>query len=230
MQVRRLLLSGLVVPVAAALALSPAEAQVKSSMNGSGTGSFEAPWWGASPVAFEGYYTHYRMDAGGDDRSGMNGVGARLMWRPMSPEPVTESPRFGLGIFGEYAPSSDLGVSLLHAGVQGDLMLVSNPWFGRVTPLASLGAGVLRTNVDDEAKAASSQRSVLAGPTSTFALTPIAGTTAASTTSFVLSPAAGMKLSIWRDLGLRADVRDLVTFRDGTRHNWQYTAGLSFPF
>jgi hypothetical protein len=45
-----------------------------------------------------------------------------------------------------------------------------------------------------------------------------------------VTPAAGMAFEFWRDIGLRADVRYLVTFRDATRHNWQFTAGLSFPF
>jgi hypothetical protein len=217
MQGRRFLLSGLVVPVVAALALSSAGAQVKSSWTGSGTGAFEAPWAGVSPVAFEGYYTHYRLDADGDDRFGMNGVGARLLWTPMSRDSLPFTSRFELGIFGEYAPSNDLGFSLLHAGLQGDVTLLSQPWFGRLMPIASLGAGVLHSNVD----------AVKDMPGAVLSPVPVR---TRSTTSFALTPAAGLKLALWREFGLRTDARDLVTFRDGTRHNWQITAGLSFPF
>jgi hypothetical protein len=217
MQVRRFLLAGLVVPVVAALALSSAGAQVRSSWTGPGTGAFEAPWAGVNPVAFEGYYTHYRLDADGDDRFGMNGVGARLLWTPMSRDSLSFASRFGLGIFGEYAPWNDLGFSLFHAGLQGDVTLLSQPWFGRLMPIASLGAGVLHSNVD------------AVNEMSGAVLSPVPLGTR-STTSFTLSPAAGLKLALWREFGLRADARDLVTFRDGTRHNWQLAAGLSFPF
>ena len=227
MQVRRFLLSGLIVPVAAMVALGTAEAQVKSSWNGPGTGSFEVPWSGASPVTFEGYYTHYRLDTPGHDRLRMNGLGARLVWRPSGDSPSV-TPRLGLGVFGEYAPSDNLGFSLLHAGVQSDLMLAPQPWFGRVTPIASLGAGVLHASVEDSFAAASRDAQRLRA--TMLALAPVAEINARSSTTFALSPAAGAKLALWRELGVRGDVRDLVTFRGGMRHHLQLTAGLSFPF
>ena len=62
-----------------------------------------------------------------------------------------------------------------------------------------------------------------------FPLAPVAGISAWST-AFALSPAVGAKLALWRELGVRGDVRDLVTFRGGMRHHLQLTAGLSFPF
>lgn len=213
MRIRRFLLPGLVVPVAAGLALGSAEAQVRSAMTGRGTGSFEVPWSGVSPVGFEGYYTHYRLDVDGEGRFGMNGVGARLMWQPTTGDSLS-APRFGLGLFGEYAPEDDLGFSLFHAGIQGDVTLVRQPWFGRLTPVASLGAGLLRSSVDDRSTAAA-RRVHLARQ---------------SETSFALTPAAGVKLALWQRLGIRADARDLVTFRGGPWHNWQFTAGVSFPF
>jgi hypothetical protein len=36
-------------------------------------------------------------------------------------------------------------------------------------------------------------------------------------------------VNLWGDLGLRADVRDVVTFNGRTLHNIQFTAGLSLP-
>jgi len=38
------------------------------------------------------------------------------------------------------------------------------------------------------------------------------------------------RVGFWRQLGLRADAGDVVTFRGDTRHNLRLTAGLSFPF
>jgi len=105
----------------------------------------------------------------------------------------------------------------MHAGLQSDVTLLSQPWFGRVMPIASLGVGVLHSNVD------------AVHEMSGAVLSPVPLGTR-STTSVTLTPAAGLKLALWRDFGLRVDARDLVTFRDGTRHNWQLTAGLSFPF
>jgi len=51
-----------------------------------------------------------------------------------------------------------------------------------------------------------------------------------STTAFSLAPSVGARVGFWRQLGLRADAGDVVTFRGDTRHNLQLTAGLSFPF
>lgn len=215
MQIRRLL-PGLVLPMAAALATSPVEAQVKS-WNGSSTGSLEVPWSGESPVTFEGYYAHYRLDTAGE-RFGMNGVGARLMWRPAGDSRAV-APRFGLGVFGEYAPADDLGASLVHVGLQGDLELVTQPWFNRLTPIASLGASVLRTSVNaGSAPAPGTQLGLRSAPDPQ------------PTTTLALTPAAGVRVALWRNLGLRADARDVLTLRDGMRHNWQFSAGFSFPF
>ena len=216
MQIRRFL-PGLVVPVVAALALSTAEAQVRSSWNGAATGSLEVPWPGSRPVTFDGYYTHYRLDTDGDDRFAMNGVGARLMWRSKG-DSLGLPPRLGFGIFGEYAPADNVGLSLLHMGLQGDLNLLSKPLGNRLTPIASLGAGMLRSSVSGSTPLPSARLGIRSAPV------------VRSATSFALTPAAGVKLDLWRNLGVRGDMRDLMTFRDGTQHNWQFTAGLSFPF
>ena len=58
----------------------------------------------------EGYYSHYRFDVPGD-RLGMNGIGARFLWRPGVEDYTAPSfaSRFALGVFGEYAPDQDKG-------------------------------------------------------------------------------------------------------------------------
>lgn len=173
-------------------------------------------WQSATPLTVEGYHAHYRLDTAGDDRIGMDGIGARLMWRGglrfTGPDALRE--RSAIGLFAEYAPTQSGGFSLLHAGVQGDLNLTPKPLFGRVTPIASLGAGALWTDVDDEAKAIGSGFPLAARRSTTLALTP----------------AIGMRVDLWRQLGLRMDVRDVVTFRHKTLHNYQFATGLSFSF
>ena len=162
----------------------------------------------------EGYYSHYRFDTPGD-RTAMNGLGARLMWRPAARDYSTTSltSRFALGLFGEYAPEQDEGFSVGHVGLQGDLNVLETPLYGRVSPVVSLGAGVLWT---DRAGPAIDSRAFSFGNR--------------SVSMFGLSPSLGARVGLWRQLGLRADVRDLVTFRDRTLHHPQLSAGISFPF
>ena len=163
----------------------------------------------------DGYYAHYRLDTPGD-RIGVSGVGARFMWSPARADyGVTALPsRFAVGLFGEYVPNQEgRSFSLGHAGVTGDVNVLRTPLFGRIQPVASLGAGVLWTNREGPA---------IRGPEFV-----IGNETAAM---FSLAPSLGTRVSLWRDFGLRADARDLITFRDATRHHVQLAAGLSFPF
>ena len=163
----------------------------------------------------DGYFAHYRFDTA-DDRVGMSGVGARLMWSPTRTDyGATALPsRFTVGLFGEYVPNQEgRSFSLGHAGVASDVNVLRSPLFGRVLPVASLGAGVLWTN--------------RVGPAIRESEFSIGNE---SVTMFSLAPALGTRVSLWRELGLRADARDLITFRDGTRHHVQLAAGLSFPF
>ena len=190
----------------AATAFAAATAKAQSTTSATG------------PVAVDGYYSYYRLDAVGND-VGMNGIGARVLWYPWrgtisSDDAARFQSRVGLGLYGEYAPAQDRGFSMFRTGVQGDVSLLHRPLFGRVSPVASLGVGVLRTNLDNASQAAATG----------FPL----GTE--STTAFSLAPSVGARIGLWRQLGLRADAGDVVTFRGDTRHNVQLTAGLSFPF
>jgi len=163
----------------------------------------------------EGYYSHYSFDTPGS-RTGMNGFGARIMWNPSRADyGLTALPsRFSLGLFGEYAPDqAERKFSVGHVGVQGDLNVFRTPLFGRLSPVASLGAGVLWTN--RVGPAISSKEFTLGNETAQM---------------FALSPSVGTRVALWRQLGLRADVRDLVTFRDRTLNHVQVAAGLSFSY
>jgi len=162
----------------------------------------------------EGYFSHYRFDRPGD-RVGMDGFGARLMWNPAREDyGATALPsRFAFGLFGEYAPDQDKGFSVGHVGLQGDMNVFKAPVYGRVLPVVSLGAGMLWT--DRSGPAIDSREFVLGNR---------------SLKMFALSPAVGTRVGLWRQMGLRADVRDLVTFRERTLHHLQFSGGLSLPF
>lgn len=162
----------------------------------------------------EAYYSHYRFDVPGD-RLGMNGVGARLMWRPTVEDYASPgfASRFAFGVFGEWAPDQDKGLKAGHVGVQSDMNVFATPLFGRVSPVASLGAGAFWTD-----------RVGPAIDSNDFSIQN------KSIRSFALTPALGARVGLWRQLGLRADVRDLITFEEETLHHVQLSAGLSFPF
>ena len=162
----------------------------------------------------EGYYSHYRFSTP-SDRVGMDGIGARLMWNPARADyGATALPsRFAVGMFGEYAPEQDKGFSVGHVGVQGDMSVFRSPLYGRISPVLSLGAGMLWTNRDGPA---------ISNPE--FSLAD------RSVRTFTLAPSLGTRVGLWRQVGLRADVRDLVTFRDRTLHHVSFATGLSFPF
>lgn len=199
---RRALLSCLVVPTMAAVPLAVAGAQASSTETGVGT------------LLIDGYYTNYRLETLDDDRLGMGGMGARLMWRLGDENVPAILNRTAVGLYAEYAPAEDKGFALLHAGLQGDFNLVRAPLFGRLEPAVSLGAGVLQTSVENSTESTLSR------------FEPGLRKSA----SFTLSPAIGARISLWRQLGLRADARDFIIFHGGALHNPQFTVGLSFLF
>lgn len=205
MNITRILRLGLVA-LALGIFASVLQAQAFNSQS--------SPW--AGPLTVEGYYTQYRLESTGEDRFGMHGIGGRLMWNGAVRFAGLESlpSRSALGIFAEYAPTQDRGFSLIHTGAQADFNLAPTPLLGRVTPIASLAAGALWTDVEDQNKAIATGFPLAAQRTTTFALTP----------------AAGLRIGLWRELGLRADVRDVMTFRHKTLNNIQFATGLSFVF
>ena len=163
----------------------------------------------------EGYFSHYKFDTP-SGRVGADGVGARVMWNLARTDyGATALPsRFAMGVFGEYAPKQESrSFSLGHVGVEGEMNVLSKPLFGRLLPVASLGAGMLWTNRE--------------GPeidTVDFTLGN------RSEQLFALSPSVGTRVGLWRQLGLRAQVRDLITFRDQPLNHLQLSAGLSFSY
>jgi hypothetical protein len=163
----------------------------------------------------EGYFSHYSFDTPGS-RIGADGIGARVMWNVARTDyGATALPsRFAVGMFGEYAPKqASRNFSLGHVGVEGDMNVLQKPLFGRVLPVASLGAGMLWTNRE--------------GPEIKTVDFTIGNR---SERLFALSPSVGTRIGLWRQLGLRAQVRDLMTFRDEPLNHLQLSGGLSFSY
>lgn len=163
----------------------------------------------------EGYFTHYSFDTPGS-RTSADGIGARVMWNMARTDyGATALPsRFAVGLFGEYAPKHESrSFSFGHVGVEGDMNVLRKPLFGRVLPIASLGAGMLWTN--REGPDIESVDFTLGNRTERL---------------FALSPSVGTRVGLWRQLGLRAQVRDLMTFRDEPLSHLQLSAGLSFSY
>ena len=218
MHTHRVLLSRLVLPVLGALVAATAQAQQSP-----------APLAIDGGATFEGYYTHYRLDSRGE-RTRADGFGGRLMWYPghrgrAEPRAAWLAPRVGLGAFAEYASEHEAGFTLLHAGVQGDVSLLPRPLFGRFEPMLALGIGALRTSGVD----LFGERDVNAGVVFSIAGMPslrVRGTSDAITT-LALAPSLGARIAAVRNVALRADVRDLVTFRNGTKHNRQFALGIA---
>jgi len=178
-----------------------------------------APGWSATRPALEAGYTRLRLD--GDGRAPtVNGVGARLMWN-LAPGVARDAglrARTDLGLYSAFTPRQAPGAaprfSTLAAGVAADVRPFAAPLFGRVDPFVSLGSGVLRTDVAGARPAAGAPSPLIA----------------ASRTAFTLTPGAGVRVPLSPALALQGDARNFVTFRDGTRQNWAFGAGLRLNF
>lgn len=163
----------------------------------------------------EGYFSHYSFDTP-SSRIGADGIGARVMWNVSRTDyGATALPsRFAVGMFGEYAPKQDSrSFSLGHVGVEGDMNVLQKPLFGRVLPVASVGAGMLWTNRE--------------GPEIQSVDFTLGNS---SERLFALSPSVGTRVGLWRQVGLRAQARDLITFKDQPLNHLQLSAGLSFTY
>jgi hypothetical protein len=166
---------------------------------------------------FEPFYTRIRF---GSDRGRMTaeGFGARFMWRGASLFDPS-SPLAGhldLGVFGSYTPKqtflAKLDAATYHVGLTADVRPFAAPLAGRVDPFASLGLGVLSTRVTS---------GLAQAPSPLFR---------DSGSAITLAPGVGARLLLSSSLGLQGDVRDVVAFDEGARHNPALSAGVSLRF
>ncbi|HEX7123733.1 MAG TPA: hypothetical protein VF178_15255 [Gemmatimonadaceae bacterium] len=173
--------------------------------------------------AVEEYMTRYRLGIQGD-RVGMNGIGGRVLWNATlgSADAMLARPA-ALGLYVEYAGGRDEVATVLHGGLQGDVSLVSTPWFGRLEPVASLGLGVMRMR---EHPAAQLPNPPAAGVSIMQSPVQRARTDYYAT----VTPGLGMRVGLFRQLGVRADVRDVITAGSGVDEHLSFTGGLSLTF
>ncbi len=168
---------------------------------------------GIRPYRFtlEGYLSAMSFDRGGDaSRATLGGYGARLMFNRSDPSNAIRTffRRASFGVFTTFT-SEQNGVSTQHFGVQGDVSIFPIAVFrGTLDPFVSLGGGGLNTRVD-----------VAVAPSPTPLLRD-------SHIAFTLAPGAGARVLLLPRLALQGEVRDLVTFQGGTRHNLGLGAGL----
>lgn len=180
---------------AAALLVAPlSAARAQDNMNSS-----------PSRFALEGYLAQYSVDAG-DDRTGVGGVGVRLMFGRGDATKTLRTffQRARPGIFLTYT-GEQKDVQTLHLGVEGDFPLLATPtrW---LDPFLSLGLGAFRTSVD-----------VVGGDN--------------SSTDFALTPGIGTRIPITGSVAFRGDLRDVVVFGpNNTSNNYVAEGGISIGF
>jgi hypothetical protein len=172
--------------------------------------------FGAPPRALEGFLTQYRF-AAGDAPVAVEGVGGRFVWTtpPVLGDPTSLAARTSLGVFGVFLPRQNgLGYTTLHAGGELSVRPLPAPVAARVEPVVSLGVGALRTDVADRVRVGT--RDLALGDRADMSL--------------ALSPGVGARVALVPGLDLRADVRDVITFREAVRNNLAYGVGLGMAF
>ena len=202
MQTRRILRAAALGVMLGALPASEAAAQ---SAPDQGLGSLQT------------LYTQLRFDGDGD-AARTRGVSARLMWRPVDAPADASSlaARTSVGFYGAVMPKRDFTdrarFAILELGGMAQVRPLASPLAERVDPFLALGAGVLHTDLTLPVRDATS---------------PLL---ASSGVSFTLSPSVGASVRVMPHLALQGELRDVVTFRGGTRHNLALGAGLGFTF
>lgn len=169
---------------------------------------------GVRPSRFtlSGHLANYWFDAGDvrdGDRASVGGYGVRLMFNRSDASEIARSffDRASAGAFATFTARQD-GVTTQHIGGQLDVALFPAPVArGFLDPFVSLGAGILRSDPEDNA---------VQGPSSDFAITPAAGTRL---------PFLG------GSIGFRGDLRAPIVFSDGdTRVNFLIEGGIYISF
>lgn len=164
--------------------------------------------WGAEPPRFDYFVSSFRAAA---DGTGEDAVGGRLMW------PVERLPRTHLGGYLIHTSEDERGSSAWRVGAQADFRVMATPLLGgRVDPLLSLGAGVVRSEAVPPAIPAA-----VRAPGAPLLLPPH------RSTGLSVAPGIGVRLRLLPSLGLRGDARQVLDFRDGVRSNLELSGGLS---
>lgn len=210
MRTTRVMLLGALGVMLGAFPVGSAAAQADLSNRLPGYGPAAAP-------AAELFYTRLSMDSDGP-RLDADGFGGRLTWSLASAtgsmSPLTSRTEFG--VFATYTPlrkfGSALNFSTTTLGADVGVRPFAQPLLGRIDPFVNVGAGLLRVD---------RKQGVRPSPT------PLVER---SGNWFTLAPSAGARFYITPALSVQGDVRDFMTFRQGTRHNVAVGAGLRLGF
>jgi hypothetical protein len=172
--------------------------------------------WRQRGLILEPIYSAYRFDKDpGASRVDARAYGGRLVWLPFADQATaTESPlasRLGFGIFHESGPKQDLGFDAFHTGALVEFLPLGQSLFERVDPVLTLSTGLLRT----ERKSLDHRQYPLDQE---------------SANRFTLAPGVGLRVMLLRQLGIRGELRDVMTFSGATRHNVNFFSGLSIVF
>ena len=170
-----------------------------------------------SRFALELYLAQYSVDnpAPGEGRTGVGGVGARMMFGNADATKVVSTffNRARAGIFATYTAEKDF-VSTWHIGGQADFPLFAAPVAnGFLDPFVSLGAGIFRATIDNDAFGGN-----------------VPSGFDASSNDFALTPAIGTLIPITGAIKFRGDLRDVITFDNGTTNNFVAEGGISIGF
>ena len=166
----------------------------------------------------------------------VEGMGARLLF-PLGAVTGGVAPGLGrrvaVGGFATYAPADDPGFTTWHYGAVADVRLLDRPVLGRLEPLVSLGAGAFRMQRDDRVGqpplgVACVNPKDLPLRAADACLPPPSDPLRLRKTDFALSPAAGLRVALFPNVGLRADVRDVIVYAAGApKHNFEFATGFS---
>jgi hypothetical protein len=162
----------------------------------------------AARFTLGGYLANYWFDGGGSDgRASVGGYGVRLMFNRSTPARVARSffDRASAGAFATLTTEQD-GVSTQNIGGEVDVALFPTPIAaGRLDPFIGLGAGILRSDNEDDRVGAS--------------------------TDFALTPSIGTRIPFFSGIGFRGDLRTPIVFRDGdTRAHFLIEGGIYISF
>ena len=202
------------------------------------------PYYGGANgrLSLDLFMSQYRLDARQSSESKeVDGYGGRVMWslaprpepgRSMSPERPSLAARTAVGGFVVVTPNEYTNVATWHYGAQADVRPFATLLAGRFEPLLSLGAGAFRMEEHRLRPARplclhATDVPELSSAEPLCTIVPPSSVGRNSTTSFALSPAVGARLSVTPRLGFRGDLRNVMVFRGGTKHNVELSAGLS---
>ena len=223
-----------------------AAALVLSATSGEAHAQFSTPRYvdrTAGRLSLEAFITQYRLEGDrGGDRLAHHAIGGRIMWSlapRTDPTRGTLATRTSLGGFIIHTPESQTELRTSHYGAQADVRMLRSPLAGRLDPMVSLGVGAFRTEgarvqftrvPGTSILTLADRQPVAEFPREHFTDADIVTDVEIvrhSTTSLAVTPGLGARVAVAPGFAVRGDIRDVLVFRAGVRHNVEVSAGFS---